>query len=79
MADDLTILANSPDKDGDSDVIKSPVIKALRSHFNKYNGESTKLFNEEVLKIRNCEHEVHSDTLCCVLCGASAELIMELR
>jgi hypothetical protein len=36
MTDDLTILTNSPDKDGDSDVIKSPVVRALRSHFSRY-------------------------------------------
>jgi hypothetical protein len=35
MADDLTILTNSPNKDGDSDVIKSPVVRALHSYFTR--------------------------------------------
>jgi len=41
MADDLTILSNSPDKDENSDVIKSPVVRALRSHFVRYKCKKT--------------------------------------
>lgn len=36
MADDLTQLVNIPNKDENSDVIKSPVIRALLSHFSRY-------------------------------------------
>lgn len=59
MADDLTQLVNIPDKDENSDVIKSPVIKALLSYFSRY---SKAVVYE--MELEELNHDCGPDCIC---------------
>lgn len=76
--DDNNITHTAPSMDVDN-VERSPVVKALREHFQKYNGEAERLFVKEVATIKACRHVIMIDTCICMHCNASAELIEELK